>query len=405
MALRPSRRAGLLGSAALVAALAALMASSEGCEALIGSDVPAFECMSGTNVAVCPGDEVCDPTSHQCKAPCSRSACASGFVCDPSSGLCFPEEAGGDDSAPPMEAGGGDGDATMVSEEAATMPEVGPTESGCGGGVTCPCSGPSSCNAGLVCVDSAEVPGGINGGNSFCTMPCCTSTDCAAGTVCFAAVSNSTGGNYCVDPTWLMRTGGLGSAIGGAACPDGNRDCRSGLCGSNGFCADTCCSTNASSTECSGSECRFANFPGVASFDQSFVAWCGSGGTHGNGSSCSQSSECESELCVGTISGNCSNACRNTTDCGGQGQSCAYVTIGSNIGVIAACAPGGGSKTEGETCTDDTECQSQFCDATSKECTDVCFGDVDCTYTGWKCRPEQVQIQGGGSYYVLACGT
>jgi len=403
MARRPSRRAGVIGSAAVIAALAAVVATSEGCEALVGNDVPAFECQSGTGLAVCPGDQVCDPTSHQCVPPCSRSACASGLVCDPSSNLCVEADAGDDETTAP-ETGGGDGDATMMSEEAAPPQETGPVESGCGGGVTCPCSGPSSCNAGLVCANSAEVPGNLNGGDSFCTMPCCTSTDCPGGTVCFAAVSNSTGGNYCVDPTWLMRNDGTGSGIGGASCPIGNRDCRSGLCQS-GFCADTCCSTSASSTECSGTECRFADFPGLAPFDKSFVAWCGPGGTKGNGATCSQPSDCESELCVGSFNGNCSNACRNTTDCGGQGQSCAYVTIGTNIGVIAACAPGGGSKSEGEACSSDTECQSQFCDATSKECTDVCFGDQDCTATGWKCRPEQVQIQGGGSYYVLACGT
>jgi hypothetical protein len=403
MALRPSRRAGMIGSAALVAALATVVATSEGCEALIGSDVPAFNCIPGP--AVCPTNQVCDPNLHQCVTICSRSACASGFVCDPGSNLCVEPEAG-DEAAPPEEAGGPDGDATMVSEEAAPPQETGPVESGCGGGLTCPCSGPSSCAAPYICVNSAEVPGGINGGNSFCTQPCCTSSDCGAGTVCFAAVSNSTGGNYCVNPAWLMRTGGLGTVMGGASCPNGNRDCRSGLCEGNGYCADTCCSTNGSTTECSGTECRFADFPGLASFDQSFVAWCGSGGTKGNGATCSQPSDCESDLCIGDISGNCSNACRNTGDCGGQGQACAYGTIEGDIGVIAACTPGGGNKAEGQPCTSDTECQSLFCDTTgSMECTDVCFADSDCTVTGWKCRPEQVQIEGGGSYSVLACGS
>jgi hypothetical protein len=403
MALRPSRRAGMIGSAALVAALATVVATSEGCEALIGSDVPAFECQSGTGLAVCPSDEVCDPTSHQCIPPCSRSACASGSVCDPNSNLCVEADAG-DETAPPEEAGP-DGDATMVSEEAAPPQETGPVESGCGGGLTCPCSGPSSCNSGLACVNSANVPGGLNGGNSFCTMPCCTSADCGAGTVCFAAVSNSTGGNYCVDPAWLMRTAGLGSAIGGASCPDGNRDCRSGLCGTDGYCADTCCSTNASSTECSGSECRFDDFPGLASFDQSYTAWCGSAGPGTNGSSCDHASDCESNLCDSTFDGNCRNACRNNTDCGGQGVSCAYVTVTGNTGVVAACLPGGGTKADGTGCSSDTDCLSQFCDPTSKQCAGLCFTDADCTVSGWVCRPEQVQLAAGGSYSLLICGS
>jgi hypothetical protein len=35
----------------------------------------------------------------------------------------------------------------------------------------------------------------------------------------------------------------------------------------------------------------------------------------------------------------------------------------------------------------------------------VCFANSDCTKTGWRCRPEQVQLSTGGSYSVLACGT
>jgi hypothetical protein len=45
-----------------------------------------------------------------------------------------------------------------------------------------------------------------------------------------------------------------------------------------------------------------------------------------------------------------------------------------------------------------------FCDPTAKVCTDICFADTDCK-SGWRCRPEMVSPQGGGSYSVLACGT
>lgn len=397
MAPRRSRGAGLLGCAALAAAFPFLMTGSEGCEALVGGDVPTFECASGP--AACPGDGVCDPISRQCVAPCSRTPCASGLVCDPSSNVCVEPE-GGDDSSG---SAGSDGASEAPSQES------GPVESGCGGGLTCACSAATSCTSGI-CATQDTVPGpatGLDDGTSFCTQPCCTSSDCGAGTVCFAAVSNSTGGNYCVDPAWLMRTGGTGTAVGGARCAS-DSDCRSGLCNTDGTCADTCCSTNASSTQCSGTECRFDTFPGLASWDQSYVAWCGSGGSRGNGQECENPSACQSELCLGTGMSTCSNACRTTADCGAH-QSCAYLTIAGKSGVVAACLAGAGPKAVGEACTRDADCQSQFCDATSEpqHCSDVCFTDADCKaeVPTWRCRPEQVELSAGGSYSALLCGS
>jgi hypothetical protein len=392
------RRGGMLSATLLASLLAGLVVAGGGCEIGIGDGVGAFECIQGP--AVCPGTEVCDPVSHQCVASCTESNCSAGLECDPGSGLCIASEAGpGDDAAP---------DSMMVVDSSmadTTMPPAdtgSPTETGSCRVATCPCSGAASCDS-AICADQITVGMGLYvaaGSQSFCTATCCTSADCPAGTVCFAT---DIGGNYCVAPGWLSRSASLGAGLGGASCQSG-RDCRSGLCNGQ-YCADVCCSTNGSNTECSGgTTCRFETFPGAATFDKNSVAWCGDAGTGQNGETCTHDSDCESELCNGGAG--CSNACRNTPDCGGQGMSCAYVTpTMGGTGVVAACLPGGGHSGEGSSCSSDTDCESQFCDPTSNECTDVCFTDADCTKTDWVCRPEIVQLSTGGSFTVLACGS
>jgi hypothetical protein len=226
--------------------------------------------------------------------------------------------------------------------------------------------------------------------------------------VCYAAGGfSSVAANYCVDPAWLQRSTALGGGLGGANCTTG-RDCRSGVC-ANSACADTCCSTAASGAECaSGNDCRFGTFPGTAGFDKNYIALCGHGGSRGNGVSCSFDSDCQSELCDG-VNG-CANACRNTAECSSNGEACTYVippNAPSNT-AVAACFSGAGATPgttpEGSSCGTDTDCETLFCDTTSHLCTDVCFANSDCTKSGWRCRPEQVAIQGGGSFWALACG-
>lgn len=396
-------RGGLVGAALFASVLMGVVAA--GCEIAIGNDVPAFECVQ--EAAVCPGNQVCDPQNHVCVSPCSVTGCKGGTVCDPGSNACIPgltsdDGPVGDDTTAPE----ADADAATQPDEAAPPVETGPgPDTGPCRGLTCPCSGAASCDSGI-CADSLTVPSGLYaaaGNTSFCTKPCCTSADCDTGTVCFAT---GAGGNFCVSPAWLQRSTIVGTSLGGATCGSG-RDCRSGLCAGT-TCADTCCSTGAAASECaSGNQCRFGNFQGVASFDKNYIAYCGHGGTHGNGSTCSTNSDCQSELCDG-IDG-CSNACRNTGECASSGEACAYVTpaAASSGTAVAACfsGPAPGNTPEGGNCGSDTDCQSLFCGPTSHQCTDVCFADSDCTKAGWRCRPESVTLSGGGKFSVLACGT
>jgi hypothetical protein len=403
MARRSSYR-GSIATATLAAALTSLVAAGGGCEIAIGNDVPDYECLSNAP-AVCPGNQVCDPHTHQCVAPCSESGCKGGLVCDPGSNQCVAPSTSDDGPSPDETSTGDDADATTAPDEAAPPVETGPVESGCGRGLGCPCSGDSACDSNI-CADSATVPAGLYtaaGGSNFCTQTCCSSADCGAGTVCFAAGgSDSVAGNFCVNPAWLGRGTGatLGTQPGGGACSTG-RDCRSGLCTGN-TCVDTCCSTAAAGECATGTSCRFDNFTGAVAFDKNYVAWCGQAGNGQNGDTCSSDGNCKSNLCDGPDG--CADACRNTGECS-PGESCAYVNpVGSTTEVVAACFSGAGNSSEGSSCSSDAQCKSQFCDTVTSECTDVCFTNADCSKSGWRCRPEAVTLQSGGKVTVLACG-
>jgi hypothetical protein len=400
------RSVNVVGAGLFAAALLGVVVA--GCEIAIGKDVPAFECVQ--EAAVCPGNEVCDPSSHQCVPPCTVTGCAGGTQCDPISSTCIPvvpsdDGPAGDDTT--SSGGPGDGDAATQPDEAAPPVDTGPgPETGPCRGVGCPCTGPGSCDSGI-CADQLTVPSGLYAaaGGSFCTKPCCTSANCDAATVCFGT---GAAGNFCVNPTWLQRQTALGTGQGGASCSTG-RDCRSGLCGGGSSgCTDTCCSTFSAANDCAGgSQCRFGIFAGTASFDKNFVAYCGHGGSRPNGQSCSFNSDCESELCDGV---NCADACRNTGECLGSGEACTYVipnTAPSGT-AVAACysgPPTPGTTPEGGSCSTDGDCQSDLCDANSHACTDVCFADSDCTKSGWRCRPESITLSGGGKVSALLCGT
>jgi hypothetical protein len=408
------------GAAAFVSLLlAAVVLAGGGCEIAIQNDPPDFECVQGP--AVCPPPQVCDPSSHQCVAPCSTTLCADGLQCDPVADLCVPVSGGSEASpsdAPTLLEANAEANADARADQA-TMPdeaappvEAAPAEGGLCRNLGCACTGDASCDSG-VCADSSTIPAMLYqaaGSQSFCSKPCCTSADCSVDMVCFAAGgADSAAGNYCVAPGWVSRSPSLGLTPGGATCAM-DLDCRSGRC-AGGTCADTCCSTSATSQCALGSVCRFATFPGVAAFDDGFVAWCGPGGSGANGYACYRDSDCASELCDGAPDG-CADACRNSGDCS-AGESCVYVNppAPNDAFVVAACFGGAGSTPEGGPCTTDVDCQSQFCDTTivPNVCSDVCFADSDCTQPGWRCRPESLTLYTTdgvpvGKFTALACG-
>jgi hypothetical protein len=271
----------------------------------------------------------------------------------------------------------------------------------------CKCAGPGDCASGI-CAAELTIGTGLYrmaGSVSFCTKTCCSSADCDRWTVCYAT---SNGGNYCVLPLLLGRSSVLGDGSGGRSCLN-NTDCRSGLC-AGGTCADTCCSTNHTPLECAGAgvTCALSAFPGIPDFDRAFVANCGFGGGAKTGSNCATADDCQTGVCDGHVMPTCRNLCRNTADC--YGLACQYTdpnlprgVVASPNPVVAACSPSAGNKAEGALCMSNIECQSAFCDPVSRQCTDVCFADSDCTVPSWRCRPEQLTV-GAGAASVLCCG-
>jgi hypothetical protein len=382
----------------LAAFMFALVASvAAGCELAVPGDVPAFECDSNfPNSSTCPPGQSCSPLTHKCAAP---------TVGDDSGQMVDAAEAS-DDGEAMAEAG----DGPVETGDDVSRFEAGDADgSGPCNKIGCGCSKASDCASGL-CADKQAVTIDIYnkaGMMNFCTKPCCTSNDCDPGTVCFGT---ATGGNYCVDPSWLGRsTPSASNTKGGDGCQT-DSDCRSGLCDTM-FCADTCCSTVSEASQCNAADdCNYSTFQGRG-FDVHFTASCGAPvGNGGNGATCPNGpTDCISDLCTcDTMTCNtshCHDACRNSPDCG-SGQSCVYIQLTDSmmnfLGVVTACMPkGSGTGTQGTQCSLDTDCATSFC-SPSNVCTDVCYVDADCS-GGWRCLPELVTLKTGGSYEVLDC--
>ena len=385
-----------------VIALAIVIATG-GCEAIVPDTVPSFTCAGLTGT--CPSGQVCVMATGTCidqSKACSFAGCATGKQCDAPSQVCVPVAS--DASVP---------DAPSAVVDSSPPPNdvsIPVPDSGTCRGVGCPCSGAAACDS-AICGDqltlTPELYAATKG--NVCTKPCCTSSDCESGSVCFAA---GDGGNYCVVPEVVGRAA-PGAKKGGDTCASGV-ECRSGACGTAGACEDTCCSVAA--TTCAGSAaCRFGKFGGKVAFDSHYTFTCKPTSAPGNpGDSCSVGSDCKSNLCFAATqfgSSRCREPCRGTSGCA-AGYACTEVLLSSlplqtnDLGVVCfppPQAPGAGIL--GGACAQDGDCRSLSCDATSKRCTDACFGDTDCAaVTGWRCRPTIVQVQGGGSYSVLACG-
>ena len=389
---------------AVGALMLAIVASTGGCEALVPDTVPAFTCAGITGT--CPKGQLCVMATGTCidqAKACTFAGCTPGKQCDAPSQVCIPSAV--DASVP---------DAPVVVVDASTpesdvaIPPV-PDSATCRA-VGCPCSGAAACDS-AICGDqltlTPELYAATRG--NVCTKPCCSSFDCDAGDVCFAA---GDGGNYCVSSAVVGRAS-PGAKKGGETCAAGT-ECRSGVCGGGGACEDTCCSAVAPSCG-TGTSCRFGKYGGKVAFDTHYTFTCKATNAAGNpGDSCGADADCKSNLCFAATqfgSSRCREPCRTSVACA-AGYACTEVLLSSlqlttnDLGIVCFPPPQTpGTSTLGTACTLDSDCRSLSCDRTLKRCTDACFGDADCTgVSGWRCRPTIVQVQGGGSYSVLACG-
>lgn len=346
------------GVSRLIAAAIALATAGIGCSLIVSGDVPDVQCAPGS----------------------SSSACPSGMTCS-ASGHCVTTEAGidpdaGDEDAPfeDVQEAGKDADAASIGDLGAK------------------CRVDSECKSHL-CGSSTILTTTITSSTGpICTVPCCTSSDCASGFVCF---NGGTGGGYCVPAALASRTPpATGGKSGGTTCVN-NSECRSGLCekpsgGGSSRCLDTCCSAG----QCGGtSTCRLK---GVSAPGPSHDVWVCAvpepGATKLPGEACSASTDCITDNCVGFgMSQVCRPPCSGTASCktvsGFASGHCLYGSSGSDffkfcfVGTITSRSPAG------DPCTDDSTCQSDYCDGELKKCLNVCAKDSDCA-ANESCRPS-----------------
>lgn len=251
-----------------------------------------------------------------------------------------------------------------------------------------PCDANTACPAGLFCLQALTAVQ-----QRVCTRGCCTSADCGAGGVCWPS---TLGGPVCRLASNVGRST-PGTAAAGEPCKQ-NTDCRSGLCGSDGRCVDTCC-TDADCPDTAAPDCMYASTPnGVGSFE------CAQGGSAGPMQPCNANSDCKSGMCLTNATfAMCTAPCCGSKDCQNIAVlpgSCAYYSAG---GVTArVCVPGQlGGMAVGSPCAKNADCKSNLCLTVNglSLCSDACCRDSDCGDPKLACRPVPI----GGNVLRLAC--
>lgn len=425
-------------SIGFILALLTLLVGGGGCEAIVGSDVPAYTC-SGTDLGACPAGEYCKGAGC---APCDKLDTCDGLDNDcngkiddgPGSDkdgdtytICGHLSADGkqlvevdcNDNDPMVHPGametcnGIDDDCNDVVDDPAV---VCPPDQVCAprtqscistaqacSPANCPapkvcdpatqqcanpnanfevgqaCASDKECKS-KICGDKSTLGAAANSGN-VCTKTCCTSDGCDAGFVCFAP---GTGGKYCVTPALAGGRGALGTLKGGEACATDGTQCRSGVC-ANTKCADTCCAD----ADCiNGTTCRIEGLTGHT------IYACGDppGGGARN-QACSADTSCKSNFCANYdgFESRCIASCCSSTACGsilGIPVACIVAsgtqTNGDYSSVCAGLPSAGASGAFGATCGTDADCLSTYCE--TGHCTDVCCLDTDCPAPNL-CRP------------------
>jgi hypothetical protein len=334
-----------------------------GCTLLVTGDVPAFHCMD------------------------TASACPPGLRCDTATMLCVASV-----TVPPVEAGQPDSndapyDAETSAPDAADGAVV-PANLGS------KCRLDDECKSGL-CASSTELTTAITATTGpICTTPCCTSEECPSSFVCF---NGGTGGSYCVPAALAQRTpADSGGKAGGTSC-SGNSECRSGLCAgtTTKTCLDTCC---VASNCASPSTCRLKTVSSdTVPATPSHVGWsCAlpeTTATKSAGEACNEHSQCKTDACTGFGAKICRPACSNSASCKaipgfGNGH-CLYGSSVNDWFKFCFSETVGTNRSAGTTCSNNSECQSDYCDAELKRCANVCSKDVDCA-TDEVCRPSAV---------------
>lgn len=341
----------------VIGAAALMFSTGAGCSLIVSGDVPEFQC-AGTSLSACPSGQQCDLSSHKCIASLD------GSITDPD---------------------GGDQDVvTDDARDSASDAPQGPGDLGAKCRLDVECKS-KLCASGTILTTAITATTG-----PICTTTCCTSSECPASFVCF---NGGTGGGYCVPKTLAQRTppttGGL---LGGSTCST-NTNCRSGLCtGTPKTCLDTCCALS----DCSGSStCRVKTTAAPAPAHDVWVCAAPEPGAAGlPGDTCTNNGDCISDNCIGILAGRiCRPPCSNTASCrtvtGFNAGHCLYGSNGSDYFRFCFSGTTNSDFDAGVSCTDNTTCKSDFCDAELKACANVCGRDSDCA-PNEACRPSGV---------------
>lgn len=442
-----------------LSALATLLGGG-GCQALVGSEVPAFRCEGELDAGVCPEGhycigatcarceetDVCDGRDNDCDGVVDNGSDKDGdgfTLCgrlDPSGERLVDVDC--DDNDPRVFPGaeeicnGKDDDCDGLIDNGACpagqtcAPKTGEcvddavacTETGCTAPAVCdpgtrrciepgaaklgdPCKSDGECEPGRFCAYAPVLTTDIVQQDGLCTQPCCTSSDCPADFVCFGGGS---GGSYCVGKGVVGRPS-VGAGAGGTACTQG-AECRSGRCNAAGRCEDTCCRPD----HCqNGTVCRATSVTGIAG-KSAYVLGCERPeGSASVGDNCTGilSDDCAQGVCHDQWR-RCVVPCCGSRGCGamnvpGQGNRqlfCDNVRPYSRNELVTACGnatASRGAKAVGEACSTDAECEGMRCyaapDGTSY-CSDACCTDADCGTSGLVCRPYDVS-----GFFVLRC--
>ncbi len=307
-------------------------------------------------------------------------------------------------------------------------------------------SGADVCKDDLLCACIVNNAGDCNNNSPWvCTAFCNTSVTgplgdgCAADQTCFYDILRSANVHGCsaVDYT-------PGTKVGGVACGS-DSECRSGSCvklftgpGTTQYCVDSC----GSDAYCTagGTVCR-----GVVGADVDGLCWPTNRlGTSVVGATCTSDSSCDHGLCA-NVGGTryCSEVCCSDADCG-AGYTCGLTgtTVASDRAFVESNAPacnpgtcptglscvfvtslsayrcgwpmvetapmcikdvsGQGTRRAGAACTQNADCQSNFCEASLNVCVEVCCSDATCP-TGLTCELQTVEAANNTATAARIC--
>jgi hypothetical protein len=275
-------------------------------------------------------------------------------------------------------------------------------------GVSQPCNfatGADVCRDDLLC-GCVVGGGGRCTGNYVCTSFCEGSYTGALGAGCTATQTCA----YRVTVTDNLHgcgetTDPIGTLEAGEVCTAASQ-CRSGAC--DRYCIGPGCSTNRCVDYCShhapgengscatGTVCEILRITGTS---PAMYARCAldDNGTAGTGAACSTTTTCRwgAQSCVsGVCAQPCAlnSQCPSGTHCSLRGNALTVGTFGAGspasvtgmtaIETVPVCLQDTGAglhnRQAGAACTQNGDCDSQFCERTSRVCVDLCTSDESC---------------------------